>query len=121
MAPTFLLLYVITNEKTVKLMQIDRLTARLILQKHIPITLVGIPYLVSYTLSDSAGELNARVGNEVMKERIIGRYGVSRKNARSETSLPMCAQHELEVRRKYCIVKIYVSRHVVEKGRRKSD
>ena len=47
--PTFLLLYAITNEKTVKLMQVDRLLSapklRLHQQKQVPITLVGIPYL----------------------------------------------------------------------------
>ena len=47
MAPTFLLLYAITNEKTVKLTQRDRIQAesRASPQKHVPITLVGIPYL----------------------------------------------------------------------------
>ena len=41
----FLLLYAITNEKTVKLTQIDRIPAasRVSQQKHVPITLVGMP------------------------------------------------------------------------------
>ena len=48
MAPTFLLLYAITNEKTLKLMQIDKMLLplpKLSPQKHVPITLVGIHYL----------------------------------------------------------------------------
>ena len=52
MAPSFLLLYVITNEKTLKLRQVDRLPAlpRFSPQKHVPTTLVGIPVVI-YTLS----------------------------------------------------------------------
>ena len=51
MAPSFLLLHDITNEKTLKLKQIDRLPAlpRFSPQKHVPTTLVGIP-IVIYTL-----------------------------------------------------------------------
>ena len=47
MASTFLLLYAITNEKIIKLTQIDRIPAasRASQQKHVPIILVGIPYL----------------------------------------------------------------------------
>ena len=50
-APSFLLLHVITNEKTWKLKQIDRLPAlpRFSPQKHVPTTLVGIPVDI-YTL-----------------------------------------------------------------------
>ena len=46
MAQIILLLYAITNEKTVKLMQIDRLrsASKTIQQKLVPITMVGIPY-----------------------------------------------------------------------------
>ena len=53
MAQTLLLLYAITNEKTIKLTEINRIPATSCTspQKHVPITLVGIPYLVSYTLS----------------------------------------------------------------------
>ena len=61
MPPTFLLLFIITNEKTVILMQCRSIGCysppRLNLQKHIPITLIGIPYLinqVSYTLDTPA-------------------------------------------------------------------
>ena len=45
MAPSFLLLYVITNEKTLKLSQIDWLLAasKIFPQKHVPTTLVDIP------------------------------------------------------------------------------
>ena len=45
MSPTSLVLYAITNEKTVKLMQIDRIPAASCDSplKHVPITLVGIP------------------------------------------------------------------------------
>ena len=55
MAPSFILLHVITNEKTLKLKQIDRLPAlpRFSPQKHVPITLVGIPVVI-YTLSSRA-------------------------------------------------------------------
>ena len=51
MAPSFLLLHVITNEKILKLKQIDRLPAlpRFSPQKHVPTTLVGIPVDI-YTL-----------------------------------------------------------------------
>ena len=47
MAPTFLLLYAITNYKTVKLTQIDRIPAASCAspQNHVPITLIGIPYI----------------------------------------------------------------------------
>ena len=47
MASTFLLLYAITNEKTVKLTQVDRIPAASCASphKHVPITLVGVPYL----------------------------------------------------------------------------
>ena len=46
MAPPFLLLYTITNKKTVKLMQVDRLlsASKTSPAEHIPITLVRIPY-----------------------------------------------------------------------------
>ena len=46
--PTFLLLYPITNEKPVKLMQLNRLlsASKTSPQKHVPMTLVGIPYLI---------------------------------------------------------------------------
>ena len=46
MAPTFSLLYAITNEKAVNLTQIDRITAafRASPQKHVKITLLGILY-----------------------------------------------------------------------------
>ena len=45
MAPSFLLLHVITNEKTLKFKLIDRLPAlsKFPPQKHVPTTLVGIP------------------------------------------------------------------------------
>ena len=59
MAQTFLLLYAITNEKTVKLTQIDRIPAasRTSLQKHVPITLIGIPYLsLIYLLWNDLGD-----------------------------------------------------------------
>ena len=48
MAPTFLLLSAITNE-TVKLTQINRFPAASSAsrQKHLPIALVGIPYVRS--------------------------------------------------------------------------
>ena len=51
MAPFFLLLHDITNEKTLKLKQIYRLPAlpRFSPQKHVPTTLVGIPVDI-YTL-----------------------------------------------------------------------
>ena len=54
MVPSFLLLHVITNEKTLKLKQIDRLPAlpRFSPQKHVPTTLVGIPVDI-YTLIES--------------------------------------------------------------------
>ena len=50
MAPSFIL-HDITNEKTLKLKQIDRLPAlpRFSKQKHVPTTLVGIPVDI-YTL-----------------------------------------------------------------------
>ena len=58
MAPSFLLLHDITNEKTLKLKQIDRLPAlpRFSPQKHIPTTLVGIPVDI-YTLVVTANVL----------------------------------------------------------------
>ena len=51
MAQSFLLLYIITNETTLKLTQIDRLLAasKIFLQKHVRTTLVGIPVVI-YTL-----------------------------------------------------------------------
>ena len=52
MAQTFLLLYAITNEKTVKLTQIDRIPA-------VPITVVGIPYLSLIYLDHDKCELRA--------------------------------------------------------------
>ena len=50
MVPTFLLLHDITNEKTLKLKQIDGLPAlpRFSPQKHVPTTLVGIPVDIIY-------------------------------------------------------------------------
>ena len=52
MAPSFLLLHIITNEKTLKFTQIGRLlsASRASPQKHVPTTLVGIPVDI-YTLS----------------------------------------------------------------------
>ena len=52
MAPSFLLLHIITNEKTLKFTQIGRLlsASRTSPQKHVPTTLVGIPVDI-YTLS----------------------------------------------------------------------
>ena len=51
MAPSFLLLHDIINEKTLKLKQIDRLPAlpRFSPQKYVPTTLVGTPVDI-YTL-----------------------------------------------------------------------
>ena len=62
MAPSFLLLQAITNEKTLKLKQIDRLPAlpRLPPQKHVPTTLVGIPVDI-YTLDVTASAITARL------------------------------------------------------------
>ena len=50
-APSFLLLHDITNEKTLNVKQVDRLPAfpRFSPQKHVPTTLVGIPVDI-YTL-----------------------------------------------------------------------
>ena len=42
------------------------------------------------------GDLNARVGNEVI-EGIVGRHGVPRRNESGERLLEMCAEQELEV------------------------
>ena len=55
MAPSFLLLHVITNEKSLKFTQIGRLlsASRASPQKHVPTTLVGIPVDI-YTLVDPA-------------------------------------------------------------------
>ena len=55
-AHIFLLLYAITNEKTVKLIQIDTMPAASALSshKHVPITLMSIPYLVTYTLENTS-------------------------------------------------------------------
>ena len=52
MIPIALLLYAITNLQTLKLIQIDSLhpPPGLLPQKHVPITLVGIPYVSLYTL-----------------------------------------------------------------------
>ena len=52
MAPSVLLLHVITNEKSLKFTQIGRLlsASRASLQKHVPTTLVGIPVDI-YTLT----------------------------------------------------------------------
>ena len=50
MAQTILLLYAIANEKTVKLIAIDRMPAAsktYTVQKHSPIIIVGILYLIS--------------------------------------------------------------------------
>ena len=54
MAPSFLLLHVITNEKSLKFTQIGRLlsASRASPQKHVPTTLVGIP-VDMYTLVGS--------------------------------------------------------------------
>ena len=54
MAPSFLLLHVITNEKSLKFTQIGRLlsASRASPQKHVPSTLVGIPVDI-YTLLKS--------------------------------------------------------------------
>ena len=42
------------------------------------------------------GDLNARVGNEVM-EGICGKYGVAGRNESGELFLNMCSEHELVV------------------------
>ena len=42
------------------------------------------------------GDLNARVGNEVI-EAIVGRHGVPRRNESGERLLEMCAEQELVV------------------------
>ena len=42
------------------------------------------------------GNLNARVGNEVI-EGIVGRHGVPRRNESGERLLEMCAEQELVV------------------------
>ena len=61
MAPSFLLLHVITNEKSLKFTEIGRLlsASRASPQKHVPTTLVGIPVdiytLVVPTLQSKAG------------------------------------------------------------------
>ena len=58
MAPSFLLLHVITNEKSLKSTQIGRLlsASRASQQKHVPTTLVGIPVDI-YTLVEASHSL----------------------------------------------------------------
>ena len=75
MAPSFLLLQVITNEKTLKLMQIDRLPAlpRFSPQKHVPTTLVGIPVDI-YTLIERARFLMRPPVNLSTMVHIVKKY-----------------------------------------------
>ena len=71
MAPAFILLHVITNEKTLKLKQIDRLPAlpRFPPQKHVLTTLVGIPVDI-YTLVVPSPGVSVTVAESLRRDLI---------------------------------------------------
>ena len=75
MAPSFLLLHIITNEKTLKFTQIGRLlsASHASPQKHVPTTLVGIPVDIYTLVVPSPGE---RVAVSESMNRDLNRVSV---------------------------------------------